>query len=149
MTGYWKIGWIVTFGLFHFIDPTVSHTHTLPVHCCINRLTWLVCFSRACFANLAKSWLWQWGPWRALDGRYGSNIHPCVSETLLGPLCLSRPMTSNSWTHRTFKKFCWKLLPTPRYPYPPTQSPLYVQSVILQHCKKVAQNPAVLDSCHM
>ena len=83
VTGYWKTDWNVTPGLFHFISPADSHTHTLPVHCCINRLSWLVCFSRAGFADHVKLWLRQWGPWRALDGRYGSDIHLCVSETSL------------------------------------------------------------------
>ena len=32
-----------------------------------------------------KSRLRQWDPWRALDGRYGSDIHPCVSEMSLRP----------------------------------------------------------------
>ena len=64
-----------------FIGPANSHTHTLPVYCCINGLSWLVCFSRAGFADHVKSRLRQWDPWRALDGRHGSDIHPCVSET--------------------------------------------------------------------
>ena len=85
VTGYWKTDRIVTIGLLHFIAPANSHTHTLLVHCCINRLNWLVCFSRAGFANHVKSRLRQWGPWRALDGRYGPDIHPCVSETFLRP----------------------------------------------------------------
>ena len=68
-----------------------SHTHTLSMHCCINGLTWLVCFSRAGFSDRVKSRLRQWDPWRALDGRYGSDIHPCVGETSLKALqsCLA------------------------------------------------------------
>ena len=34
----------VTLGLFGFIGPADRHTHTLPVHCRINSLSWLVCF---------------------------------------------------------------------------------------------------------
>ena len=29
----------VTLGLFYFIAPANSHAHTLPVHCCITRLS--------------------------------------------------------------------------------------------------------------
>ena len=32
------------------------------------------------FANHVKPRLKQWDPWRPLDGGYGSDIHPCVSE---------------------------------------------------------------------
>ena len=84
MTGYWKTDRNVTLGLLHFIAPANS-THTLSVHCYIKRLSWLVCFSRAGFADHVKSRLRQWGPWRALDGRNGPDIHPCVSETSLRP----------------------------------------------------------------
>ena len=53
---------------------------------CITGLSWLVCFSRADFANRVKSRLRQWDPWRALDGRCWSDIHPCVGETSLKAL---------------------------------------------------------------
>ena len=46
---------------------------------------WSAFLYRAGFANYVKSQLRQWGPWRALDGRYGSNIHPCIRETCLRP----------------------------------------------------------------
>ena len=36
-----------------------------------------------CFDDHVKWWLRQWGSWRALDGRYGSDIHPWVSEASL------------------------------------------------------------------
>ena len=40
VTGYWKTDHNVTLGQLHFIGPTTnSHTHTLPVHCCINWLS--------------------------------------------------------------------------------------------------------------
>ena len=32
VTGYWKTDQIVTLGLFHFIGPADSYTHTLPMH---------------------------------------------------------------------------------------------------------------------
>ena len=83
MTGYWKTVHNVTLGQLHFIGPANSHPHTLSMHCYIIGLSWLVCFSRAGFADRVKSWLRQWDPWRALDGRYGSDIHPCVGETSL------------------------------------------------------------------
>ena len=63
---------------------TLIHYHA--IHCCINGLSWLVCFSRHGFADRVKSQLRQWDPWRALDGRYGSDIHPCVGETSLRAL---------------------------------------------------------------
>ena len=69
-----------------FFGPANSHTHTLPVHRCINGLSWLVCFSRHGFADRVKSRLRQWDPWRALDGRYGSDIHPCIGEMSLKAL---------------------------------------------------------------
>ena len=43
-------------------------------------------FSGAGSADYVKLQLRQWGPWRALDGRYGSDIHPCVSEASLKAL---------------------------------------------------------------
>ena len=86
VTGYWKTEHNVTLGQLHFIGPANSHTHTLSMHCCINGLSQLVCFSRAGFADRVKSRLRQWDPWRALDGRYGSDIHPCVGETSLKAL---------------------------------------------------------------
>ena len=39
VTGYWKTDRNVTLGLLHFIAPANSHTHTLPVHCYIKRLS--------------------------------------------------------------------------------------------------------------
>ena len=49
-------------GQLHFIGPANSHTHTLPVHCCINRLADWSAFSRAGFADHVKSRLRQWDP---------------------------------------------------------------------------------------
>ena len=79
----------VTLGQLHFLGPANSHTHTLSMHCCNTRLSCLVCFSRADFADHVKPRLRQWDPWRALDGRYGSDIHPCVSEMSHSPSRLS------------------------------------------------------------
>ena len=39
VTRFWKTDRNVTLGLFHFIGPVNNHTHTLPVHCCITRLS--------------------------------------------------------------------------------------------------------------
>ena len=103
----------MSLGLFHFIGPAGRHTYTLPVHCCITRLSWLVCsgFSRAGFADHVKSWLRQWGSWRALDGRHRSDIHPCVSEVSFNALqaCLSLWLASSFWTHSYSKQSCWKV----------------------------------------
>ena len=82
MTGYLKTDQNVTLGLLNFIAPANSHTHTLPIHCCINRLSWLACFSRAGFVDHVKSWLRWWGSWRALDRRYGfDTLKPALTTT--------------------------------------------------------------------
>ena len=86
VTGFWKTDQNVTLGQLHFLGPANSHTHTLSMHCCNTRLSCLVCFSRANFADHVKPQLRQWDPWMALDGRYGSDIHPCVGETSLKAL---------------------------------------------------------------
>ena len=94
VTGFWKTDRNVTLGQLHFLGPANSHTHTLSMHCCNTRLSCLVCFSRADFANHVKPRLRQWDPWRALDGRYGSDVHPRVSETSHGP---SRLVKAYDW----------------------------------------------------
>ena len=76
MNGFWKTDWIVILGLFHFIGPANGYTCTLHKHSAITRLAWLVCFSRASFADPVNSWLKHWDPWGALHGRHGSEIHP-------------------------------------------------------------------------
>ena len=87
VTGFAKSDHNVTLGQLYFIGPANSQTYTLPMHCCIDGLSWLVCFSGAGFADHVKSQLRQSGPWRRiLDGRYGSDIHPCVSEASLKAL---------------------------------------------------------------
>ena len=108
VTGFWTTNWNVILGLFHFIAPANSHTHTLPVYCCIIRLSWPVCFSRVGFVNHVKSQLRQWGPGRALDGRYGSDLHLCISEMSLMSCRLVWPMTSTSWTQSYSKQSYWK-----------------------------------------
>ena len=94
VTEFWKTDRNVTLYQLHFLGPANSHTHTLSMHCCNTRLSCLVCFSRADFANHMKPRLRQWDPWRALDGRYGSDIHPCVSETSHRP---SRLVKAYNW----------------------------------------------------
>ena len=146
----------VTLGQLHFIGPANSHTHALSMHCCITGLSWLVCFSTAGFADRVKSWLRQWDPWRALDGRYGSDIHPCVGETsfkalqsclglwlaLLGPIA-----TPNSPIGRCNPPpASHSSLPTT--PPPPTPAHPLIRAIrdITVVVKRVAQNPAVLAS---
>ena len=51
---------------------------------------------------------------------------PALLRRLLGPLCLSVPLTSISWTHRYLYNPSLAAHPPP----PPT--PLYMQSMILQ-----------------
>ena len=147
--GYWKSDHNVTLGQLHFIGPANSHTHALSMYCCINGLNWLVCFSKAGFANRVKSQLRQWDPWRALDGRYGSDIHPCVGETSLKALqsCLGLWLallglmaTPNSPIGRYNP-------PLASHPPPPTCPPLiHAIRDITVVVKKVAQNPTVLAS---
>ena len=143
LDSYWKTDWNITLGLFYFIGPADNHTHTLLKHCCINRFSWLVCFSRAGFADYVKSHLRKWGPWKALDGRYGSDIHQCVGGTFLRPsrlvwlalLGLIEPPNSfvrrcnlPPATHPSHPPHPLPPIPLPFHP--PT--PLYIQSVILQ-----------------
>ena len=106
VTGFWKTDQNVPLGQLHLLDPANSHIHTLSMRCCNTRLSCLVCFSRADFADHVKSRLRQWDPWRALDGRYGSDIHPCVSEMSLKALqsCLGLRLRSSSWTHSYSKQ---------------------------------------------
>ena len=54
MTGFWKTDHNVTLGQLHFLGPANSHTHTLSMNCCNTRLSCLVCFSRADFADHVK-----------------------------------------------------------------------------------------------
>ena len=145
VTGYWKTDHNVTLGQLHFIGPANSHTHAPSMHWCIAGLGWLVCFSRAGFADRVKSRLRQWDPWGALDGRCGSDIHPCVGETSLKALqsCLGLWLallgliaTPNGPVGRCSPPPASHPPPTPTPPpsHPPT--PLYMQSVILQRLRK-------------
>ena len=145
VTRYWKTDHNVILGQLHFIGPANSHTHALSIHCCITGLSWLVCFSRAGFANRVKSRLRQWDPWRALDGRYGSDIHPCVGETSLKALQLCLGL----WLALL------GLIATPNSPIercipPPASHPPHPLICAIRDItvvvKKVAQNPAVLAS---
>ena len=91
MIRFWKTDWIVTLVLFHFTGPANGYTCTLHIHSAIPRLGWLVCFSRASFADHVNSWLRQCDPWGALHGMHGSEIHPSDRETSINAIqaCLS------------------------------------------------------------
>ena len=83
---YGSIVHLLNFGkLTEMLHLANCHTHTLSMHCRDTRLSCLVCFSGVDFANHVKSRLRQWDPWKALDGSYGTDIQPCVSETSLRP----------------------------------------------------------------
>ena len=133
MTEFAKTDHNVTLGQLHFIGPANSHTHILPKHCCIDGVSWLVYFSRAGFTDHVKSQLRQWDPWRALDRRYGSDIHPCVSEASLKALqaCLGLWLV-------VLGPIAAPNSPIGRYNPPLASQPscpptsLYVQSMILQ-----------------
>ena len=85
VTGCWKTYQIVTLGLFHFIGPSNGYTCTLHMHNAITRLSGLVCFSTASFADPVNLWLRQLDLWGALDGRHGSKIHLSDGDTSLTP----------------------------------------------------------------
>ena len=141
----------VTLGQLHFIGPANSHTHALSMHCCITGLSWLVCFSRAGFANHVNSRLRQWDPWRALDGRYGSDIHPCFGETSLKSLqsCLGLWLALLGLIASPNSPI-GRCNPPPAYHpphHPPTHPPPYTCNPwYYSGCEKVAQNLAVLTS---
>ena len=109
VTGYCKTNRIATLGLFHYVGPADSYTHTLPVHCCIDRPSWLVCFSRAGFADHVKSFLAQWAHGGNHMGGKGLIFTPVLVTRLLSHPGLSGLMTSISWTHGTSIWSCWKL----------------------------------------
>ena len=153
LPGYWKTDHNVTLGQLHFIGPANSHTHALSMHCCITGLSWLVCFSRAGFADRVKSRLRQWDPWRALDGRYGSDIHPCVGETSLKALqsCLGLWLvllglmaTPNGPIGRCGPPPAFHSSPSPWPAHPLIRA--ICDTVVTVVVKKVAQIPAVLAS---
>ena len=109
-------------------------------------------FSRAGFANHVRSRLGQWGPWRAPYRRYGSDIHPRVSDMSLRPSRLV-------WAYEWHFLDTWNLqtvllaaltrlrLPTRphRPPHPPPARPPPITCIrdITAVVKKLAQNPAV------
>ena len=127
VTGYWKTDHNVTLGQLHFIGPANSHTHALSMHCYITELSWLVCFSRAGFADRVKSRLRQWDPWRVLDGRYGSDIHPCVGETSLKALqlCLGLWLALLGLIATPNSPIGWCNPPPASHPPPPPTYPLH------------------------
>ena len=86
---FWKAGQIVTLGLFHFIDPSNSYTHTLYNHSQWYYQAWLIgLLFQGEFVNLVNSHvrLRQQDPWRALHGKHaGSQVHPSGSKMSLRP----------------------------------------------------------------
>ena len=98
------------------------------------------------FANHMKSRLQQWGPWRALDERYGYDIHPCVSEASLKALqtCLGLWLVVLGLQTVLLQGITHLQLPTCPHRLPPyTCYPWYYSG-----CEKVAQNPALSASNH-
>ena len=77
--------------LFFLAQLMATLVRTLHIHSGITRLGWLVCFSRASFADPVNSQLRQWDPWRVLHGRHGSEIHPSDREMSLTPF-------NHAWT---------------------------------------------------
>ena len=106
----------VTFGIFHFIN---SHTHTWLVYCCIGRLSWLVCFSGAGYADHVKSWLRQWGPWKALDSKY---VRMCLIFTPALVRCLLGLLLGLTATPNSLFGICNS--PLAAHPSPPPTHPL-------------------------
>ena len=151
LTGYWKTDDNVTLGQLHFIGPANSHTHAPSMHHCNIGLSWLVCFSRAGFADCVKSWLRQWDPWRAPDGRCRSGIHPCVGEMSLKALqsCLGLSLALLGLIATPNGPIWWCNLPPASHPPhpPPTRLPPYMCNPwYYSGCEKVSQNPVVLAS---
>ena len=136
MTGFWKTDWHVTLGLFHFIGPANGYTHTLHIHTAIVRLGWLVCFSRATFADPVNSWLGQWDPWRVLHGRHGCEIYLRDGETSITPfkrVWAYDWLFWDSWLVQTVLTdglACLRLPTRPSPCHPPT--PYNMPSVILE-----------------
>ena len=97
MTGFGKSDQNVTQGLFHFVAPANSYTHTLPIHNGITRLNKLLYFSKVGFFDHVKSQLRKWGPWRVLDRRYVIGLSVGVTSLRLSRL--SWPIVGASWTH--------------------------------------------------
>ena len=130
-----KTDWIVTLGLFHFIGPANGYTCTPHVHSAITGHGWLVCFSRASFANPVNSSLRQWNPWRALGGRHGCEIHPRDRETSINTIqaCLGLwlellgPIASPNSPNR------FNLPPASHPPPLPTPLPLTCPPPIMCH----------------
>ena len=149
--------WMHSAHVFHFIAPANSHTqifHTLPVYCCINRLSWLGDFLEWIFLTMQSHNLHrQWGSWKALDERYkGLVFIPVLVRHFLGSLGLSGLLTNISWTHSYSKQSYWKVWPTSACLPTPTPSSLtcsppyahlHTYLWYCSHCKKVAHNPAV------
>ena len=150
-SGFWKTDQILTLGLFHFIGLANSYTQILSIHSTITRLGWLVCFSRASFANYINLQLRQYDPWRALHGRRGCGIDPSGNETSLRPskhvgvYCwhfldskLIQTILTESLTHLQ--------LSTHPTPLPPSYPLVHTTRDITVVMKKVVENPAVLAS---
>ena len=126
MTGFWKTNRNVTLSQLHFLVPANSYTHTLSMHHCKTRLSCLVCFFRADFADHVKPRRRQWDPWRAIDGRYGSDIHPCVSETSHRPSRLVKAYDKHfldSYIATPNSSIGWCPHPPPPPHHPITPSP--------------------------
>ena len=80
-----KTDQIVKLGLFYFIGPANGYTCTPDTHSATTSLGWLVCFSRASFADPVNLRLRQWDPWKALHGRHGWKFYPSDREVSLMP----------------------------------------------------------------
>ena len=128
MTGFWKTDQIVTLDIFYFIGRTNGYTRTLHIHSVSITLGWLVCFSRATFADPVNSWLRQWDPWRALHGRHGTEIHPRDRETSITPfkrVWAYGWLFWDSWLVQTVLTDGLALLRLPTHPlHPPLPPPI-------------------------
>ena len=113
VTGFWKPTKMSHLANCTFLVQLIAIFIHYPCTVAIPGLAaWSVCISRVDFAEHVKSRLRQWDPWRALDGRYGSDIHPCVSETSLSRSRLVyRPMTSTvlGLIYSYSKQSSWKV----------------------------------------
>ena len=72
VTGYWKTDRNVTLGLFHFIGPADSHTHSLPMHCALIGLAdWSAFLELVCEIMTETM-----GPMEGFIWEVWSDIHP-------------------------------------------------------------------------
>ena len=80
VTGYWKPTKLLHLAYSILLAQLIASLIHYPCTVALTGLTDWSAFLEL-ILQLCKITTETMGPWRALDGRYGSDIHPCVSET--------------------------------------------------------------------